>query len=77
MRCCKKAMYVVLGKRSVTKAVLSTTMYIVEQTLNARSLYPVSSDVIDLEALSPIHFLLDIKNSCLRYLPCAEEFVSQ
>ena len=36
VRSCKKALYAVLGNRSVTEDVLSTTMYIVEQTMNAR-----------------------------------------
>ena len=75
VRSCKKAMYAVLGNRSVTEDVLSTTMCIVEQTLNARPLTPVSSDVNDLEALTPNHFLLVNRNVCLPYLPCAEEFV--
>ena len=68
-------MYAVLGNISVTEDVLSTTMCIVEQTLNSRPLTPVSSDVNDLEALTPNHFLLGNKNVCLSYLPCAEEFV--
>ena len=50
-------------------------MCIVEQTLNARSLTSVSSDVNDLEALTPNHSLLGNRNVCLPYLPCAEEFV--
>ena len=68
-------MYAVLGNRSVTEDVLLTAMCIVEQTLNARPLIPVSSDVNDLEALTPNHFLLCNRNVCLPYLPCAEEFV--
>ena len=76
IRSCKKTMYVVLGNRSVTEDVLSTTMCIVEQTLNARPLTPVSSDVDDLEALTPNHFLLGNTNVCLPYLPCAEVFAS-
>ena len=36
---------------------------------------PVSSDVNDLDALTPNHFLLGNRNVCLPYLPCAEEFV--
>ena len=36
---------------------------------------PVSSDVNDLEALTPNHFLLGNKKVCLPYLPCAEDFV--
>ena len=75
VRSCKKAMYAVLGNRSVTEDVLSTTMCIVEQTLNSRPLTPVSSDFNDLEALTPNHFLLGNKNVCLPYLLCAEEFV--
>ena len=50
-------------------------MCIVEQTLNARPLTSVSSDVIDLEALTPNHVLLGNRNVCLPFLPCAEEFV--
>ena len=75
VRSCKKAMYVVLGNRSVTEDVLSTTMCIVEQTLNARPLTPVSSNVNDLEALLPNHFLLGNTNVCLPYILCAEEFI--
>ena len=74
MRSCKKAICAVLGNRSVTEDVLSTTMCIVEQTLNARPLTPVSSDV-DLEALTPNRFLLGNRKVCLPYLPCAEKFV--
>ena len=51
VRSCKKAMYAVLGNRSVTEDVLSTTMCLVEQTLNGRPLTPVSSDATDLELL--------------------------
>ena len=59
VRSCKKAMYAVLGNRSVTEDVLSTTMCLVEQTLNARPLTQVSSDATELEAITPNHFLLD------------------
>ena len=76
VRNCKKAMYAVLGNRSITEDVLSTTMFLVEQTLNARPLTPVSSDVKNLESFTPNHFLLGNKNVCLPYLPCAEEFVN-
>ena len=41
----------------------------------ARPLTPVSSDVNDLEALTPNHFLLGNRKVCLPYLPCAEQFV--
>ena len=75
VRSCKKVMCAVLVNRSVTEDVLSTTMCIVEQILNSRALTPVSSDVNDLEALTPNNFLLGNKNVCLPYLPRAEEFV--
>ena len=64
-----------LGKRSIKNDFLSTTMCIVEQTRNAKSLTPVSSDFNDLEALTPNQFLFGNKNVCLPFLPCAEKFV--
>ena len=76
VRSCKKAMYAVLGNRSNIEDVLSTTMCLVEQMLNARPLTPVSSDVNDLESITPNHLLLGNKNVCLPYLPCAEEIVN-
>ena len=75
MRSCKKATNAVLGNRPVTEDVLSTTMFFVEQTLNARPLTPFSSDVIDLEALTPNHFLLGNRNVCVPYQLCADEVV--
>ena len=68
VRSCKKAMYAVLGNRSVTEDVLSTTMCLVEQTLDARPLTHVSSDATNLEAITPNHFLLGNKKLCLPYL---------
>ena len=50
VRSYKKTMYAVLGNRSVTEDVFSTTICNVEQTLNARPLTSVSSGVNDLEA---------------------------
>ena len=67
VRSCKKAMYAVLGNRSITEDVLSATMCVVEQTSNARALTPVSSDVNDLESITPNHFVLGNKNICLPY----------
>ena len=49
-------------------------MCLVEQTLNSRPLKPVRSDVNDLEAIKPNHFLLGNTNLCLLYLPYAEDF---
>ena len=75
VRSCEKAMNAVLGNKSVTENVLSTTMCIVEQTLKARPLIPVISDVNDLDALTLNHFLPGNKNVCLPYLKCTEEIV--
>ena len=69
VRGCKKSIYVVLGNRSVTEDVLSRTMWIVKQTLNARPLTSVTSDANYLEALTPNQFLLGNRNVCLPYLP--------
>ena len=74
VRSCKKAIHAVLETRSVTEDVLSITTCVVERTLNARPLIPVSSDVNDLEAFNTNNFLLGNRNVCLLYLPCAEEF---
>ena len=64
VRSCKKAMVSVLGGRRLTDEVLTTTMCLVESTLNGRPLTTVSSDVSDLEALTPNHFLLGRRNGC-------------
>ena len=50
-------------------------MCFVEQLLNSRPLTPVSSDVQDLEALTPNHFLFGYKNNCLPCLTYAVEIV--
>ena len=68
-------MYAVLGNRSVTEDVLSTTMCLVEQTLNARPLTLVSSDATNSEAMTPNNFMLGNKNFSLPYLSGAEQFV--
>ena len=67
VRSCKKAMYAVLENRSITEDVLLTAKCMVEQTLNARHLTPVSSDVNDLEAVTTNHFLLGNRKCCLPY----------
>ena len=64
-----------LGNRSVTEDFLSTTRCLVKQTLNDRPLIPVSSDATNLEAITPNHLLLDIKNLSLPYLSGAEQVV--
>ena len=65
-----------LGNRAITEDVLSKTVCLVEETLNARPLTPVSSVVNDLESITPNHFLLGNRNVCLPYLPYAEGFVN-
>ena len=75
VRSCKKAMYAVLGNRSVAEDVLSTTVCLVEQTLNAIPLTQVSSDATNLEAITPNHFLHGNKYLCLPYLSGSEQFV--
>ena len=58
VRSCKKASVAVLEGRSLTDDVLTTTMCLLEHTLNARPLTSASDDPDDLEALTPNHFLL-------------------
>ena len=60
---CKKVMIAILDKRSLSDEVLSTTMCLVEQTLNARPLTAVKDDPEDLTALTPNHFLLGRENA--------------
>ena len=47
-----------MPNRRLTDEVLSTVFCLVEQFLNARPLVPASSDVTDLEALTPNDFVL-------------------
>ena len=75
VRSCKKQRMQCWGTyQSLIMDIFSTTMCIVEQTLNARPLTPVSSDVNNLEAMTPNHFLIGNKSICLPYLFCAENF---
>ena len=52
-----------LGNRRLTDEVLTTEFCLVEQFLNARPLALASSDVTDLKALTPNHFLLGERTS--------------
>ena len=81
MRSCKKAMFAILENRRVTLPVLTTTMCLVEQTLNARPLTPVSDDPENLEALTPNHFLLGrpvlaepLMPDAVRYVDCRKMY---
>ena len=51
-------MYDILGNRRVTEEFLRTTLCLVEQSLNARPITAVSSNPLDLEALTSKHFIL-------------------
>ena len=55
VRSCKKAMMAILGNRSLTDESLTTTMCLVEQTLNARLITPAIDDPADVEDLTPNH----------------------
>ena len=54
----KCVLYDIRGSRRVTEEVLGTTLCLVEQALNSRQIFPVSNDSRELEALTPIQFLL-------------------
>ena len=51
-------MIALLNNRILTDKVLSTTMCLVDQTLNARPFTTVSDELEYLTALTAIHFLL-------------------
>ena len=61
----------ILGNRSLTDEVLTTTMCLVKQTLNARPTTTASDDPEDLEALTPNHFILGRANVCIPFIPNA------
>ena len=67
-------MMAIVGNRTLTDAVLSTTMCLVEQILNSRPLTSVSDDPEDLEALSPNHFLLGRANPATPFIPDAQRY---
>ena len=67
-------MIAILDNRSLTDVVLSTTMCLVEQTLNARPLTAVSDNPEDLTALTPNHFLLGRKNASAPFMPSSERY---
>ena len=61
----KRALRVVLGKLVVTEEVLRTSLIEVEAVLNSRPLTHVSTDVDDMEAITPNHLLLGRAVKCL------------
>ena len=68
-RSCKKAMMVILGNRSMTYDSLTTTLCLVEQTLNAPPISRANDDPSDLEALTANHFNLGRANFCIPFIP--------
>ena len=58
VRSCKRALNVVLHNQVVTDEVLLTAMAEVESLVNGHPLIEVSSDVNDLDALTPNHFIV-------------------
>ena len=58
VRSVKRVLYDILGSRRVTEEVLGIKLCLVEQALNSRPIFPVSTDSRELEALTPNHFLL-------------------
>ena len=58
VRSVKRVLYDILGNRRVTEEVLRTTLCLVEQSLNARPITAVSTNPLDLEALTANHFIL-------------------
>ena len=67
-------MIAILDKRSLTDEALSTTMCLVEQTLNARPLTAVSDDPEYLTALTANHFLLGRKNASAPFMLSSEVY---
>ena len=64
----------IVENRSLTDEVLSTTMCLVEQTLNSRPLTAVSDDPEDLTALTPNHFSLRRENASAPFMPSSERY---
>ena len=65
-------MIAILDNRSFTDNIVNTTVYLVEQTLNARHLTAVSDDPEDLTALTPNNFLLGQENASAQFMPSSE-----
>ena len=58
MSSCKRVLYAILGSTKMTDEILNTIMCLVEGSLNACPLTPVSDDPDSLELLTSNHFLL-------------------
>ena len=74
VRSCKITMMEILGNRTLTDGVLSTTMCLVEQILNSRPLTSVSDYREDLEALTANHFLLGRASPAIPFIPGVQRY---
>ena len=70
----KKALIAIVGNRTLTDDVLSTTMCLVEHILNSRPLTSVIDDPEALEALIPSHFLLGRGSPATPFIPDAQRY---
>ena len=64
----------ILDNRSLTDGLLSSTMCLVEQTLNTRPLTAVSDGPEDMTALTPNHSLLGRENASAPVMPSSERY---
>ena len=71
---CTKVMIAILDNRSLTSEELSTSICLVEQTLNARPLTEISDDPEDLTALTPKHFLLGREKTRTPFISSSERY---
>ena len=69
-------MIAILDNRCLTDEVLSTTMCLVEQALNAIPLTAESDEPEDLTALTTDHVLLGQENACAPFMPSSERYQS-
>ena len=74
VRSFKRTLYAILGNRRLTDEILLTTFCLVEKSLNNRPLTSVSSDANNLDALTPNHFLLGNRSTCLPSLTPVDDF---
>ena len=74
VRSVKRVLYDILGNRRVTEEILRTTLCLIEQSLNARPITVVSSNPLDLEPLTPNHFILGQQAASFPSLRFEENF---
>ena len=74
VRSVKRVLYDILGNRRVTEELLRTTLCLVEQSFNTRLITAVSSSPLDLEALTPNHFILGQHAASFASLSFKENF---